>query len=162
GVDHFPSNVRAAKEHYKLPNIEQWIPGSPLPFGTAQYDIIVSDHQVTHAPRPRQFLAEVRSRLAPGGSLLIYDEPEHLWVFSKKRLGARGINNFHKQLLTRRSFHNLFRLAGFAPVESPRIEYVHENGRIGFFLRMAPALDPKDLPPADPSDVIKALHRWGR
>ena len=45
-----------------------------IPFdGT--FDLIVSNHMLTHAVHPREFLKTVRSRLALGGYLYLYQEP---------------------------------------------------------------------------------------
>jgi hypothetical protein len=45
-----------------------------IPFD-GRFDLIVSNHMLTHAVRPKEFLAAVRNRLTPGGHLYLYNEP---------------------------------------------------------------------------------------
>jgi SAM-dependent methyltransferase len=40
------------------------------------FDLIVANHMLTHAIRPREFLADVRRHLRPGGHLYPYNEPD--------------------------------------------------------------------------------------
>jgi hypothetical protein len=45
-----------------------------IPFD-GPFDLIVSNHMLTHSVRPKEFLATVRNRLTPGGHLYLYNEP---------------------------------------------------------------------------------------
>lgn len=112
GLDYFDTNIRYAREILKLENIGK-LSAADLntPFGQQKYDLIISNHQITHAFRPAEWLVATRALLAPGGTVVFYNEQDHARVFRSRGLN-RGINNFHKQLLTERSFTNLAAIAG--------------------------------------------------
>src|SRR5258705_9859430 len=67
-----------------------------IPF-EGQFDLIVSKHMVTHAVRPREFLATVRSRLRPGGHLYIYSEFVEAEFLEQGHSMFNTLNPFHMQ-----------------------------------------------------------------
>ncbi len=113
GLDYFDSNIRYAKEVLHLPNIAKLDGGCRIPFAQ-RFDLIISNHMLTHALEPRAFLATLRGLLAPDGAVFFYNENDHEALFDpKQELLSGGINAFHKQLLTRVSLANLLQRAGF-------------------------------------------------
>ena len=113
GLDHFDSNLRYAREQLGLEHLALLDPANPSAnFEREHYDLVLANHQVTHALNPLSLLERFRSWLAPGGTLVLYNENDHRRYLRKRTLYGRGVGNYHKQLLTRRSLHNLCRLAG--------------------------------------------------
>ena len=67
-----------------------------IPF-EGQFDLIVSKHMLTHAVRPRDFLATVRSRLRPGGHFYIYSEFVEAEFLEQGHSMFNTLNPFHLQ-----------------------------------------------------------------
>jgi SAM-dependent methyltransferase len=67
-----------------------------IPF-EGQFDLIVSKHMLTHAVRPREFLATVRSRLRPGGHFYIYSEFVEAEFLEQGHSMFNTLNPFHLQ-----------------------------------------------------------------
>jgi SAM-dependent methyltransferase len=112
GLDYFESHVRYVRE--------QGFAAAPLnpgrielPFGV-KYDMIVSNHQLTHAIDPRDYLDRVRNALKPGGHILFYNETDHDLLFDSGSEHYRRAEmiNYHKQLFVRESFEALLSEAG--------------------------------------------------
>jgi SAM-dependent methyltransferase len=114
GLDHFPTNIRHARENLGLENIEILDPYfADIPFGDKKFDLILANHQLTHALNPMAVLANLRSRVAPGGTVVFYNEIDHIPIMDLPKTFRRGVISYHKQLLTRVSLENICRLAGF-------------------------------------------------
>lgn len=113
GLDYFDSNIRYATEVLHLPHIAKLDGRCLIPFAQ-RFDLIISNHMLTHALEPRPFLATIRDLLKPDGVAFFYNENDHEALMDREsRLLAGGINAFHKQLLTRVSLAHLLRGAGF-------------------------------------------------
>ena len=83
-----------------------------IPFeGT--FDLIVSNHMVTHAVRPREFLATVRDRLSPGGHLYIYQEPMEGEFLERGKSMFNTLNPFHLQTFNEPSAVRALEANGF-------------------------------------------------
>jgi SAM-dependent methyltransferase len=88
------------------------------------FDVVVANHMLTHAVRPADFLAEVRSRLAPGGHLYLYNE------FSESHYLDRGkslftINPFHLQVYNGPSLTRLLAANGFTTTFMTTLDDAH-------------------------------------
>jgi SAM-dependent methyltransferase len=88
------------------------------------FDVVVANHMLTHAVRPADFLTEVRSRLAPGGHLYLYNE------FSESHYLERGkslftINPFHLQVYSGPSLARLLAANGFTITFMTTFEDAH-------------------------------------
>lgn len=114
GLDYFDSNIRYAGEVLSLPNIAKLDAGRFVDAFDRRFDLIVSNHMITHALEPLRFCATVRGLLKPGGVVFFYNEPDHETLMAKESQQLDwGINAFHKQLLTRLSLGGILRRAGF-------------------------------------------------
>lgn len=114
GLDYFDSNIRYATEVLRLPHVAKLDGRCLIPFAH-RFDMIISNHMLTHALEPGPFLATLRALLKPGGVVFFYNENDHeVLLDTKRELLAGGINAFHKQLLTRVSLANLLGRAGLA------------------------------------------------
>jgi SAM-dependent methyltransferase len=109
----FPSQQFLIQEVYGIPAAAQLdcdqftIPYAP------PFDLILSNHMLTHAVRPGDFLATVRGALRPGGHLYLYNEPvEDEFLFHEKSM-FNTLNAFHLQTFDRASFVRALSANGF-------------------------------------------------
>jgi len=84
-----------------------------VPF-EGQFDLIVSNHMLTHAVRPKEFLAAVRERLAPGGHLYLYGEPMEGEFLDRGKSMFNTLNPFHLQTFNERSAVRALEANGFS------------------------------------------------
>jgi SAM-dependent methyltransferase len=63
-----------------------------------RFDLITANHMITHAVRPRDFLAALRERLTPGGHVYFYNEPDDAeYLAEDGQSMIRRLNPFHLQ-----------------------------------------------------------------
>ena len=84
-----------------------------IPYDGA-FDVIVSNHMLTHAVRPREFLEEVRQHLNPGGHLYLYNEPDDAEYVSEGKSMFNTLNAFHLQAFDGPSLTRALAANGFA------------------------------------------------
>lgn len=114
GLDYFESNQRYGREVLGLEHLAPLICDPPShPFGSQPFDLVLCNHQLTHSPQPKSLLRWLHEILAPGGSVIFYNEPDHRLAFADNRLLDVGVNHFHFQLLTEDSFQNFLHLGGW-------------------------------------------------
>jgi SAM-dependent methyltransferase len=83
-----------------------------IPFeGT--FDLIVSNHMLTHAVRPGEFLVSVRERLSPGGHLYLYQEPMEGEFLDRGKSMFNTLNPFHLQTFNEASAVRALEANGF-------------------------------------------------
>jgi SAM-dependent methyltransferase len=78
------------------------------------FDLIIANHLLTHAVHPRQVLATLRSRLAPGGHLYLYNEPDEADFLTGGKSMFNTLNPFHLQTFDAPSLVRGLRANGFA------------------------------------------------
>jgi SAM-dependent methyltransferase len=83
-----------------------------VPF-EGEFDLIVSNHMLTHVVRPREFLARVRERLAPGGHLYVYQEPMEGEFLDRGKSMFNTLNPFHLQTFNEPSAVRALEANGF-------------------------------------------------
>ena len=83
-----------------------------IPF-EGRFDLIVSNHMLTHSVRPRAFLATVRERLNPGGSLYLYNEPLEGEFIDRGKSMFNTLNPFHLQTFDQPSAVRALEANGF-------------------------------------------------
>jgi SAM-dependent methyltransferase len=86
-----------------------------IPF-EGQFDLIVSKHMLTHAVRPKEFLATVRSRLKPGGHLYLYSEFVEAEFLEQGHSMFNTLNPFHLQTFNTPSAVRALEANGFRMV----------------------------------------------
>jgi len=77
------------------------------------FDLILSNHMVTHAVRPKEFLATVHAALRPGGHVYFYNEPLEEEFLEHDKSMFNTLNAFHLQAFNRESFVRALNLNGF-------------------------------------------------
>ncbi len=173
GLDHFESNLRYAREVFGLTHLALLDPFElSIPFDPPHYDLVLANHLLTHALEPMALLARLRELVAPGGALVLYNEIDHLPVLRRRKRYARGYNNYHKQLLTRRSVVNVCALAGLEArllsCEAKGRRWAASGHSMVLLARPCEPLAPDALPPGEPDETHAAVrtgrraHRSGR
>ena len=77
------------------------------------FDLVVSNHMLTHAVRPRAFLAAVRERLRQGGHLYLYNEPDDAEYLTDGKSMFSTLNAFHLQTFDAKSLVRALAANGF-------------------------------------------------
>jgi hypothetical protein len=80
------------------------------------FDLMVSNHMLTHCVRPRDFLATVRERLLPGGYLYLYNEPMEGEFLDRGKSMFNTLNPFHLQTFNQASAVRALEANGFKVV----------------------------------------------
>ena len=83
-----------------------------IPF-EGQFDLVVSNHMLTHAVRPADFLSTVHDRLSPGGHLYLYNEPMEGEFLDRGKSMFNTLNPFHLQTFDERSAVRALEANGF-------------------------------------------------
>lgn len=106
-----------------------------IPFD-GHFDLIVSNHMLTHSVRPRDFLATVRERLLPGGHLYLYNEPMEGEFLDRGKSMFNTLNPFHLQTFNQASAVRALEANGF--------KVIFCTVRDDLFLAIAQAMERSD------------------
>jgi SAM-dependent methyltransferase len=88
------------------------------------FDLVVANHLITHAVHPQRTLTTIRQRLAPGGHLYLYNEPDEADFLESGKSIFNTLNAFHLQTFDVASLARALQSAGFEPVY---IGHYHDN-----------------------------------
>lgn len=91
---------------------------------TGCFDLVVANHLLTHAVRPCETLATIRQRLAPGGHLYLYNEPDEADFLETGKSIFNTLNAFHLQTFDGAALRRALQSSGFEPVYIGRY---HDN-----------------------------------
>lgn len=86
-----------------------------IPF-EGEFDLIVCNHMFTHALRPRDFFAELRRKLKPGGHIYLYHEPDDVEYLAGNQSMFATLNPLHMQAFDQASFVRALAANGFETV----------------------------------------------
>jgi len=136
GVDISGDAVASARERYALPRVA-FLQGScaSLPFRAASFDLVVAFEVIEHLKEWREFLAEARRVLAPGGQCLISTPNRDYYTDSR---GLTGPNPFHQHEFSFEEFRQEL-LAVF-----PHVALFLQNHVDGFVFQPAGQLTPAE------------------
>jgi SAM-dependent methyltransferase len=98
------------------------------------FDLVVANHLLTHAVHPANALSAIRERLAPGGHLYLYNEPDEKDFLATSKSIFNTLNAFHLQTFDGASLARALESAGFEPVFIG-----HHQGNCVALARVAPA-----------------------
>jgi SAM-dependent methyltransferase len=105
-----------------------------------QFDLIMANHMITHAVRPRDFLAAIRTRVRPGGHVYFYNEPDDAeYLAADGQSMIRRLNPFHLQAFDGPSLTRALAANGFEVMFLYRYE--------GEFVCLCRVADAVDWPP---------------
>ena len=86
-----------------------------IPFD-GEFDLIICNHMFTHALRPRDFFAELRRKLKPGGHVYLYKEPDDAEFLTGNQSMFATLNPLHMQAFDQASFVRALACNGFETV----------------------------------------------
>jgi len=86
-----------------------------IPFEGA-FDLIVCNHMFTHAVAPREFFAELRRKLKPGGHIYLYHEPDDAEFLAGNQSMFATLNALHMQAFDQASLVRALAANGFETV----------------------------------------------
>ena len=167
GLDYAEPNIRYAKEDLGLAHVAMLEPVDfSVPFEEKQFDLVCAGHQLTHALEPMLLLARFRELLAPGGALVLYNEPDHIPSFRDGTDHARRIIRFHKQLFVQSSLRNMCRLVGFdarlIDYSTELVRWARTPNTMTLLLRPSEPVRPDALRPEQGDEILAALRRGRR
>lgn len=105
GVDSDEVSIAFARQSYPLPNLEFQM--LDLLNSEARFDLIVASEVIEHVEDPQEFLSSLKSRLNPGGSLILtlpngYG-PFEIMAFVETLLDAAGIRSLLARMIGRKA-----------------------------------------------------------
>lgn len=80
------------------------------------FDLIICNHMFTHALRPREFFAELRAKLRPGGHLYLHNEPDDAEFLNGNQSMLATLNPLHMQAFDQASLERGLAANGFRTV----------------------------------------------
>jgi SAM-dependent methyltransferase len=86
-----------------------------IPF-EGEFDLIICNHMFTHSLRPRDFFAELRRKLKPGGHVYFYTEPDDAEFLAGNQSMFATLNPLHMQAFDQASFVRALACNGFETV----------------------------------------------
>jgi len=86
-----------------------------IPFD-GEFDLIICNHMFTHSLRPRDFFAELRRKLKPGGHVYFYMEPDDAEFLAGNQSMFATLNPLHMQAFDQASFVRALACNGFETV----------------------------------------------
>jgi 2-polyprenyl-3-methyl-5-hydroxy-6-metoxy-1,4-benzoquinol methylase len=165
GLEHFPSSIQYARNDLKIPNVEFLPPSlTDIPYSDHKFDLILSNHILTHAITPMKFLSDVRNMLAPGGTLILFSEVDHIHHLPLLRSYQGGVTNFHKQLLTQSSLTNMCAVAGLEAThiwtDEIGLEWASSKSGMTFIAKPNTPIHPDRIPPTDTTHFTDCITNW--
>ena len=89
------------------------------------FDLVVSNHMLTHALMPGDFLDRVSAALVPGGHLYLYNEMDEAEFLSETKSMFQTMNPFHMQILSPTSLVRALGARGFDVMFLAHTDRVH-------------------------------------
>jgi SAM-dependent methyltransferase len=86
-----------------------------IPFD-GEFDVIICNHMFTHALRPRDFIAELRRKLKPGGHIYLYHDPDDAEFLAGNQSMFATLNPLHMQAFDQASVVRALAANGFETV----------------------------------------------
>ena len=77
------------------------------------FDLVVSNHMLTHAVRPDDFLRTIAAHLPVGGHLYLYNEPDEVEFLEQNQSMFNVLNPFHLQTFDRNALVTALAIQGF-------------------------------------------------
>lgn len=95
-----------------------------IPFD-GPFDLITSNHMFTHMIRPRDYFAELRRSLKPGGHIYLYNEPDDVEFLAGNQSMIATLNPLHMQAFDQRAIMRGLAANGFETVFIKRRNLTH-------------------------------------
>lgn len=89
------------------------------------FDLVISNHMLTHAVAPGGFLDSVSAALTPGGHLYLYNEMDEVEFLSETTSMFQAMNPFHMQMLSPASLVRALGARGFEVIFLAHTDRIH-------------------------------------
>lgn len=89
------------------------------------FDVVISNHMLTHAVQPEDLLDTVSAALAPGGHLYLYNEMDEAEIMELDQSMFKLMNPFHMQIFSPTSLVRALAARGFEVVFLTHTDPVH-------------------------------------
>lgn len=89
------------------------------------FDLVISNHMLTHAVAPGDLLDTVWAALAPGGHLYLYNEMDEAEYLSSTRSMFQAMNPFHMQIFNAASLERALAARGFEVLFLAHSDRIH-------------------------------------
>jgi SAM-dependent methyltransferase len=89
------------------------------------FDLVVSNHMLTHSLAPGDFLDTIAGALAPGGHLYLYNEMDEGEYLGTTRSMFQAMNPFHMQLFNAATLQRALTARGFEAVFIGHSDRIH-------------------------------------
>jgi cyclopropane fatty-acyl-phospholipid synthase-like methyltransferase len=158
GMDFFSACVQHANAALGTEIVHQMNgpqPENPIP--ERRYDLIVSNHMLTHAHDPAKLVQNFRQWLKPNGVLVVLNEPDHQQTLGSFKAYPRGINFFHKQLFSENTFRSAMAQWGF---ELERVLDPRQSKLMRNMMFVCRQVTPNAKPRSTPKSSRKLLRNW--
>lgn len=118
----FPNQQVLIEEVYRIPasvgiDYDQF----EIPFEGA-FELIVANHMLTHAISPKAMLRTLHDRLAPGGHLYVFNEPDERAFLASGKSIFNTMNPFHMQAFDATALRCMLEANGF------RVSFIKAHG----------------------------------
>ncbi len=158
GTDFFAAGVAHANAVLGGNVVKQMAGPQPNnPFPDRRYDLIVSNHMITHAHDPATLVRHFREWLKPDGVLVVLNEPDHGQKLKSLKAYPRGINFFHKQLFSEATFRSAMAQWGFSLEPMQHANQKKRSRDMIFACRLAA---PSDKPTSSAAASRMLLRQW--
>ena len=128
-------------------------------FDVGKFDVVISNHFLTHAHDPKALMTYYKSILASEGKLLLFNELDHDLSLRSMTAYRRGLNFFHKQLFTRHSLIAFVESCGFDVKDISK----NNKGKMPKYITLlCTHSSAKPIPSADVNAARKLLRSWRR
>ncbi len=89
------------------------------------FDLIISNHMLTHSVKPGDYLDTISAALAPGGHLYLYNEMDEAEFLGETRSMFNVFNPFHLQIFSPMSLTRALAARGFEVVFLGHTDRIH-------------------------------------
>jgi SAM-dependent methyltransferase len=116
------------------------------------FDLVIANHVMTHAVRPAVLLASLRERMALGGHLYLYNEPDEADFLDTGKSMFKTLNPFHLQTFDAASLSRALEAAGFRTIFSTNYQ--------GNLVVLAQVDQPQAPEPPGSKALVRRLGRY--
>lgn len=107
-----PADALIDFEHFRIPY-------------DGPFDLVISNHMLTHSVKPGDYLDSVSAALAPGGHLYLYNEMDEAEYLGETRSMFNAFNPFHLQVFSPMSLTRALEARGFEVVFLGHSDRIH-------------------------------------
>lgn len=155
GMPMFESQQFCIREYYEVP-ADHFVDYDEfeIPY-EGPFDLVVSNHILTHIIDPQRYFARLRERMKPGAYLYMYNEPDDVEFLHEGALVFSVLNPFHLQTFDLDSFVRALRANQF------EVEFVTRDGG-GDFICMARYRPGLEFEPMSSEDLAARRDAYQR